>query len=1016
MKNKGFTLVEMLAVLVILGLLIGIGVFTVSNIKDNAEKNYYVSMEDTLKIAGNDYFNDNREDRPIDDYNFVSLETLEEHSYLDSLKTYDKKENCDKSSGVYIYNTENGNEYEVCLKCGIHKSTGLYCNGNKTGQIMITGSTNTGGFYNPTLSYAGTPWTNASSVNITFTLMGEDVTADKFEIYNGNNDKLDGTCTSIIDNSCTKNISVTGSYYVVAYDGTNKVGNRKYFNVKIDNMAPTFDIKDIEEEKDLENKYEYPYNNEVINIHDDNGYKSVVFSLKELVDSDPSIDINNKDLTASNLRILENLQSGKYLLTVTVTDYARNATTKTLEFTVKYNVNMVYFDNNEKRHDIGTIRVYKNGKYEGLLSEINVNGNNTTVNWYDNTDYGGDGYTSSTPVDKTSTHTLYGRESRSKIPVSDEPHCNRDNDFTYDNTVQELVTEQTGYHLINHRQKNAGTYTIIAMPDANYTWADNTRTYKIIQCTIKRYKVTIPNEPCVGGLIYNGSNQVLIKNEYGGASGKIQALTPSKDLYTFSPITGKNAGTYDVDFNLPDKTNLEWTDGTQNDISYNCKIAKYSIDAPTDPCKQGLVYNKNSQILIKDGYGTHHGYGSDGVSTAYTQKKTSFDEVIYQATPDSGISAGTHNVSFILADTSNFEWTGGATDVKTFPCTIGKAPVTWETDRTLIYSGYTAHEQALVLTMISSLGDHISLRLVPTTVHSDHVYNANVNFAPGTSAETYAPNYYITNPNPTIGFTNDSVTITADSDSRAYNGNALTKNSSSESGSIAANGETYTATVTGTITNVGSVDNVVSNAVIKSGSHVTTNYYDINYVNGTLTVTLSKTATTGSCNSSAIADGSSSIVTGGNHVTYTNNTTTSSGNNTVTVTPQANYAWSDGTTGSKSVTCNVPEPCTWDWRYSSTSWNVSNCSESNNGSVKYVCVDYDGSPWTSSLTVGCVAGSMGGGNFTGDTAAEAKNKCENGKTSICNNDCGAGNVMSCTCSAASGTSKTKRDKYVYSCE
>ena len=52
MKNKGFTLVEMLAVLVILGLLIGIGVFTVNNIKDNAEKNYYVSMEDTLKIAG----------------------------------------------------------------------------------------------------------------------------------------------------------------------------------------------------------------------------------------------------------------------------------------------------------------------------------------------------------------------------------------------------------------------------------------------------------------------------------------------------------------------------------------------------------------------------------------------------------------------------------------------------------------------------------------------------------------------------------------------------------------------------------------------------------------------------------------------------------------------------------------------------------------------------------------------------------------------------------------------------
>ena len=338
MKNKGFTLVEMLAVLLILGLLIGIGIFTVNNIKDNAEKNYYVSMEDTLQIAGNDYFNDNRGDRPIDDYNFVSLETLEDHEYLDVLKTYDKKENCDKSSGVYIYNTDTGNEYEVCLKCGIHKSTGPYCNGKKTGQIMITGRTNTGAYYNPTLSYAGTPWVNASSVNVTFTLMGDGVTTDKFEIYNGNTNNSVGECTSISANSCTTNMSVTGSYYVIAYNGAEKVGNRKYFNVKIDNTPPTFDIKDQEPEKDLEDGYEYPYNNEVINIHDDNGYRSAVFSLKE--DHTPArIDIVNKDLTASNLKIIETLPSGKYILTVTVTDYAKNVTKKSITFTIKYKNN-----------------------------------------------------------------------------------------------------------------------------------------------------------------------------------------------------------------------------------------------------------------------------------------------------------------------------------------------------------------------------------------------------------------------------------------------------------------------------------------------------------------------------------------------------------------------------------------------------------------------------------------------------------------------------------------------------
>jgi len=756
MKNKGFTLVEMLAVLVILGLLIGIGVFTVDRIKDNAEKNYYVSMEDTLKIAGNDYFNDNREDRPIDDYNFVSLETLEEHSYLDPLKTYDKKENCDKSSGVYIYNTENGNEYEVCLKCGIHKSTGLYCNGKKTGQIMITGSTNTGGFYNPTLSYAGTPWTNASSVNITFTLMGEDVKTDKFEIYNGNNDNLEGTCTSVIDNSCTKNMSVTGSYYVVAYDGVDKVGNRKYFNVKIDNMAPTFDIKDMEEEKDLENKYEYPYNNEIINIHDDNGYKSVVFSLKELVDKDPSVNIVNKDLTASNLRILENLQSGKYLLTVTVTDYARNSTTKTLEFTVKYNVNMVYFDNNEKKHDIGTIRVYTNGKYVGLLNEIKVNGKNSTINWYDNTDYGGNEYTSSTPVAKTSTHTLYGRELRSKIPVSDEPSCDNGNDFTYNGQAQTLSTAKTGYHLTNQIQTNAGTYTIIAMPDANYTWDDNTRTYKLFQCTIKPYRVSFnpSSNPCIDNVVYNNQVQNIVH------------------------LTGHEMHT-------------------------------------------GL-----SQASYRE-----YWYSSD----------------IYTIKPYIAVDAGVYNVVYTLVN-SNFVWSDGTNDTKTYKCEIKKAPIAWKTNKKVVYTGYNAQNSELDDTMLSifeitdpryydDASESIPLHFKATTVKSDHVYNGEVTFG-STATDRMKNNYYISNPEATTAFSNAKVTITADSAEKVYDGTALTKNTYKESGTIAANKEKLSSVdVDDEITLVGTKDNVPSSAVIKYGNIVTTNYYDITYVNGVLKVT-----------------------------------------------------------------------------------------------------------------------------------------------------------------------------------
>ena len=186
MKNRGFTLVEMLVVLVILGLLVVIGIFTVNNIQKNAEENYYRSMESTLKIAGNDYFNDNREDLPIDDYNVVKIDRLIEHNYIEQLKTYDKKENCNPESGVYIYNTDTGNEYEVCLICGEYKSNGPFCNGKKFGAIEISGNINAanGPYYNPLLSYSSTSWINATYIYIHFNLTEEGIYVDKYRVYN----------------------------------------------------------------------------------------------------------------------------------------------------------------------------------------------------------------------------------------------------------------------------------------------------------------------------------------------------------------------------------------------------------------------------------------------------------------------------------------------------------------------------------------------------------------------------------------------------------------------------------------------------------------------------------------------------------------------------------------------------------------------------------------------------------------------------------------------------------------
>jgi len=89
------------------------------------------------------------------------------------------------------------------------------------------------------------------------------------------------------------------------------------------------------------------------------------------------------------------------------------------------------------------------------------------------------------------------------------------------------------------------------------------------------------------------------------------------------------------------------------------------------------------------------------------------------------------------------------------------------------------------------------------------------------------------------------VTITSNSRTKVYDGTALSDSGKDITEGSLATGHTYTATVTGTITNVGSVENVISNVVIRDASNnVVTANYDVTIVNGTLTVTIAQATLT----------------------------------------------------------------------------------------------------------------------------------------------------------------------------
>ena len=89
--------------------------------------------------------------------------------------------------------------------------------------------------------------------------------------------------------------------------------------------------------------------------------------------------------------------------------------------------------------------------------------------------------------------------------------------------------------------------------------------------------------------------------------------------------------------------------------------------------------------------------------------------------------------------------------------------------------------------------------------------------------------------NGTLTITAKPLTIKADDDEKVYDGQPLTKNSFTNTD--LAEGDVLTATVTGSQTNVGSSDNIASDAVIMAGDENVTANYTITYEKGTLTVT-----------------------------------------------------------------------------------------------------------------------------------------------------------------------------------
>ena len=243
LKNKkGFTFVEILAAITILGILTGVAVVAVSNIIENGKKEHYETAEKNLSLAGQSYVQTNRAYLPkaIGQKTKIKLSTLVEKNYIQPIKDYSDN-NCDmEASYVQVFKySQNDYSYVPVLKCG---SNGDVYDGTKDSQTT----------YDPEITAQIVVDQEKSSAEAQVTIQGNDkLMSYSYIVYRGSKEVKNSGSVSVkgFKESVSFKIPLTdytpGKLKVVI-SATNIYGNDDTLTVTktvADTKAPTCIIK-----------------------------------------------------------------------------------------------------------------------------------------------------------------------------------------------------------------------------------------------------------------------------------------------------------------------------------------------------------------------------------------------------------------------------------------------------------------------------------------------------------------------------------------------------------------------------------------------------------------------------------------------------------------------------------------------------------------------------------------------------------------------------------------------------
>ena len=125
MNNKGFTTIEMVVVLLIIGTISGIALVSYDFFHGVTEDRYYRILKNNLLLAGSDYFENHRGDF-LGTTLTVSIDRLVTEGYIEEVK--DSNNNvCEEGYVIKYKGNDNKFHYDLCMICGSYISYNDYC-------------------------------------------------------------------------------------------------------------------------------------------------------------------------------------------------------------------------------------------------------------------------------------------------------------------------------------------------------------------------------------------------------------------------------------------------------------------------------------------------------------------------------------------------------------------------------------------------------------------------------------------------------------------------------------------------------------------------------------------------------------------------------------------------------------------------------------------------------------------------------------------------------------------------